>query len=1313
MGKKEGCFSWESRLNEVVNCCFRLGSQLISYEIFFYSGSCRFNTGVVSEAIGLLEEAMLVKGRKIYYCEKGSRDDWMNLEITRLNITYYIRWIWIIVSKISGSGWKKSFKVCTWRDICYKDVLVKQMFPDIFDRCWLGVLVKMVVMGWFGRSITFRIKSLRVPMIVAAPQVCILLPTEMQSEPLKIFLYYSSPSSKRRKLVHMDVCIHPYPQNVNLKRRQRLKPIHKIVEKLLIAAVADADVTVRHSIFSSLHGNAEFDDFLAQADSLTAIFSALNDEFTLLVGVETMRAKSISGCLGLAHYIYCYARSHARDSVYGFNHEKLEVNDRIRIKLSLKELDYYLAIQAILRLIWCGILSQPSCEDLEINVIWSLLRNISKFMDFEVREYAISLAGRLSEKNPAYVLPALRRHLIQLLTYLEHSPDSKCREESAKLLGCLIRNCERLIHPYIAPIHKALVAKLCEGTGVNANNGIISGVLVTVGDLARVGGFAMRQYISQLMPLIVEALLDGAAATKREVAVATLGQVVQSTGYVITPYNEYPPLLGLLLKLLNGELAWSTRREVMKVLGIMGALDPHMHKRNQLSLPGSYGEVTHAASDAGQHIRSMDEVPMELWPSFATSEDYYSTVAISSLMRILRDPSLSSYHQKVVGSLMFIFKSMGLGCVPYLPKVLPDLFHTVRTCEDGLKEFITWKLGTLVSIVRQHIRKYLPALLSLISELWSSFSFPAANRPVHGSPILHLVEQLCLALNDEFRTYLPDILPCCIQVLTDAERFNDYTYVLDILHTLEVFGGTLDEHMHLLLPALIRLFKVDASVDIRCAAIKTLTRLIPRVQVTGHISALVHHLKLVLDGFPAANRPVHGSPILHLVEQLCLALNDEFRTYLPDILPCCIQVLTDAERFNDYTYVLDILHTLEVFGGTLDEHMHLLLPALIRLFKVDASVDIRCAAIKTLTRLIPRVQVTGHISALVHHLKLVLDGKNDELRKDAVDALCCLAHALGEDFTIFIPSIRKLLLKYHLQHKEFEEIEGRSQRHEPLILASTTAQRLSRQLHVEVISDPLSDVENDDGIDVHRQFRNHQFSGVYMVSSNGHGFFKCNTSGNTPAYVFFTCDLELQGFREAQQQGDSSNCAIRAIVLPEDKNHAALVCQSLDYVGVVFARKVNDAKLRASCEASQRSTKEDWAEWMRHCSIELLKESPSPALRTCARLAQLQPFVGRELFAAGFVSCWSKLSEASQRHVVRSLEMAFSAPNITPEILATLLNLSMIFTFGGNYPPFKEQREVTLGPKSCLCYEVYHIESRTSMLDGGLVFFEDGVVSRY
>lgn len=59
--------------------------------------------------------------------------------------------------------------------------------------------------------------------------------------------------------------------------------------KLLIAAVADADVSVRHSIFLSLDDNGTFDEFLAQADSLSSIFVALNDEvISFLIVVYTV-----------------------------------------------------------------------------------------------------------------------------------------------------------------------------------------------------------------------------------------------------------------------------------------------------------------------------------------------------------------------------------------------------------------------------------------------------------------------------------------------------------------------------------------------------------------------------------------------------------------------------------------------------------------------------------------------------------------------------------------------------------------------------------------------------------------------------------------------------------------------------------------------------------------------------------------------------------------------------------------------------------------------------------------------------------------
>ncbi|XP_024523697.1 serine/threonine-protein kinase TOR, partial [Selaginella moellendorffii] len=664
---------------------------------------------------------------------------------------------------------------------------------------------------------------------------------------------------------------------------------------------------------------------------------------------------------------------------------------------------------------------------------------------FEVRKLSIVMAGKLSDKNAAYVCPALRRHLQQLLTDMEHSADSKSKEESAILLGSLIRACETLITPYVIPIHKALVARLSEGSGGSGNIGVVSGVMATVGELARVAGCAIRPHIKDLMPLIVDALRDTSAASKRDVAVRTLGQLVQNTGYVVTPYTEFPHLLGLLLRiLLNGELEWSTRNEVLKVLGVIGALDPHVNKRNELRLHPSDGNRSSLSETV--HGQTNDESLMEAWPTggiSAATEDYYSTVAINALMRTLRDPSSSIYHQSVVKSLMYICKVMGLGCVPYLPQVMPDLLLTIRNCEDNLREFIFCQLADLVAIVRQHIRKYLSSILSLVLDM----ILPTSPRSAPHSPILHLVERLCVALHDEFRIHMPEILPKCIQALNEAERNADYAYVASLLHTFEVFGASLDEHMHLVLPALVRLFKPDVS---------------------------------------------------------------------------------------------------------------------------NAPMDIRRSTIKTFSRLLPCMQVTAHVSSLLHPLLSVLDGTKDELRNDAVDAICVLATVLGAEFTMFLPSVRKLLQRHHLQHPQFDSIESRLKRRDPIL--------------VDVRPTAVSEAD---------------------IAASSHG-------------------PELDGENALSTRGT----------------------------------QVNEVHLRSAWESSQRSTKEDWSEWMRHFSLELLKESPSPALRTCAPLAQRQPHVARELFAVAFVSCWSQLNDSYKKQLVRSLNYALTSPNIPSDILGTLLNLA-------------------------------------------------------
>ena len=53
-------------------------------------------------------------------------------------------------------------------------------------------------------------------------------------------------------------------------------------------------------------------------------------------------------------------------------------------------------------------------------------------------------------------------------------------------------------------------------------------------------------------------------------------------------------------------------------------------------------------------------------------DDFYPAVAISALMKILKDQSLSQHHVMAIQALGFIFKSLGMKSVPYLPQVSLD-----------------------------------------------------------------------------------------------------------------------------------------------------------------------------------------------------------------------------------------------------------------------------------------------------------------------------------------------------------------------------------------------------------------------------------------------------------------------------------------------------------------------------------------------------------------------------------------------------------------------------------------------------------------
>lgn len=52
-----------------------------------------------------------------------------------------------------------------------------------------------------------------------------------------------------------------------------------------------------------------------------------------------------------------------------------------------------------------------------------------------------------------------------------------------------------------------------------------------------------------------------------------------------------------------------------------------------------------------------------------SSEDYYPTVVINALLKILKDPSLSQQYQPATQAILNIFQALQLKMVPFLPQV--------------------------------------------------------------------------------------------------------------------------------------------------------------------------------------------------------------------------------------------------------------------------------------------------------------------------------------------------------------------------------------------------------------------------------------------------------------------------------------------------------------------------------------------------------------------------------------------------------------------------------------------------------------------
>lgn len=164
--------------------------------------------------------------------------------------------------------------------------------------------------------------------------------------------------------------------------------------------------------------------------------------------------------------------------------------------------------------------------------------------------------------------------------------------------------------------------------------------------------------------------------------------------------------------------------------------------------------------------------------------------------------------------------------------------------------------------------------------------------------------------------------------------------------------------------------------------------------------------------------------ILRFIRTCSTGFPSEFKLYLVYVLPRMLSLLMEDAPEKKMT-TTEITYCLTGIVPSLDNHLNVVLPALVRFIENNQGLDIyQKEGMKCLKRIVNELDVSLYTCQIIMPLLRVLSRPNCTVTNEVMDIICAIISQKQQEAYIYLTAINKVVAEKKIAHAKFSEISN-------------------------------------------------------------------------------------------------------------------------------------------------------------------------------------------------------------------------------------------------------------------------------------------------